>query len=168
MMRETIGLVGPTGICPSWARPALAVVLPILFAILRLTNVGQISVTLCPFRGLTGVPCPGCGMTRAVSEVVRGELIASLHHHPLGLVIASLAVASWFWTLISLCRERLGGRAPAGEESERWIYRPRWLAAAYALLITAWLWNLWQWVNSGYAVSSLRASLLGRMLGVAG
>lgn len=36
----------------------------------------------CPFEKLTGIPCPGCGMTRAVVAVSKGELIQSIHFHP--------------------------------------------------------------------------------------
>ena len=38
---------------------------------------------LCIFRLLTGIPCPGCGMTRALAAVLRGELAAAFSFHPL-------------------------------------------------------------------------------------
>lgn len=37
----------------------------------------------CPIRYLTGVPCPGCGMTRAWFAVVHGDLAAAFAYHPL-------------------------------------------------------------------------------------
>ncbi len=36
---------------------------------------------VCPIRAATGVPCPGCGMTRAAVELLRGEFSASLQTH---------------------------------------------------------------------------------------
>jgi len=39
------------------------------------------SLWSCPFRGATGVPCPGCGLTRATLELLRGDLSGSLHTH---------------------------------------------------------------------------------------
>lgn len=37
----------------------------------------------CVFQRLFGVPCPGCGMTRAWLSVFRGQLTAAFAHHPL-------------------------------------------------------------------------------------
>ena len=41
---------------------------------------------LCPFRRVTGVWCPGCGMTRAVGWLAHGDLHQSLRYHPLAPV----------------------------------------------------------------------------------
>src|SRR5262245_48748093 len=47
----------------------------------------------CPLRTTTGIPCPFCGMTRAVVAAVHGDLVASLRFNPLGIFIAVLALA---------------------------------------------------------------------------
>jgi len=39
------------------------------------------SLWSCPFRAVTGVPCPGCGLTRATLELLRGDLSGSLRTH---------------------------------------------------------------------------------------
>ena len=46
----------------------------------------------CPMAEMFGVPCPGCGMTRAILLLERGDVSASLHMHPLALpsLLASL------------------------------------------------------------------------------
>ena len=49
---------------------------------------------ICTFRAMTGLPCPGCGLTRAFCEIARGNIGASLAMHPLGLVL--LAFMAWF------------------------------------------------------------------------
>ena len=54
-------------------------------------------VPFCPMAGVLGVPCPGCGLTRATLALARGDLRGALHLHPLVLVIAPIfiwAVAS--------------------------------------------------------------------------
>ena len=35
----------------------------------------------CPFLKWTGVPCPGCGLTRASMFLLQGEVQASIHYH---------------------------------------------------------------------------------------
>ena len=47
----------------------------------------------CPFRLLTGLPCPGCGMTRSLSAMLHGNLALSFRYHPLGPVLFAGAVA---------------------------------------------------------------------------
>ena len=48
--------------------------------------------TLCMFRYLTGLPCPGCGLTRSCVCFAHGHFGESLAYHPLGpLVFLTLA-----------------------------------------------------------------------------
>ena len=37
----------------------------------------------CPFRYATGIPCPGCGMTRAYLLVFEGDFAGAFAMHPL-------------------------------------------------------------------------------------
>lgn len=37
----------------------------------------------CPFRALTGIDCPGCGMSRALVSLLHGDLAGSLAWHPM-------------------------------------------------------------------------------------
>ena len=37
----------------------------------------------CVFRAVTGVPCPGCGMTRAWLALLRGDVASAIAYHPL-------------------------------------------------------------------------------------
>ena len=40
--------------------------------------------SLCAFHNLTGLPCPGCGITRSVVCCAHGLWHAALAYHPLG------------------------------------------------------------------------------------
>ena len=41
---------------------------------------------------MTDLPCPGCGMTRALSSAARGMIEESWHHHPFGVLFLALFV----------------------------------------------------------------------------
>lgn len=47
---------------------------------------------VCPLRTVTGIPCPGCGMTRAVVAGVHGDILGSLRYNPAGLLVIALAI----------------------------------------------------------------------------
>ncbi|HEX2405298.1 MAG TPA: DUF2752 domain-containing protein [Acidimicrobiia bacterium] len=68
---------------------------------------GDDGVIICPFALITGMACPGCGMTRAASYLVRGDVSTALGYHPLVPFIAVLVVGGWAWYLL-----RRSGRVP--------------------------------------------------------
>jgi hypothetical protein len=52
----------------------------------------------CPFLHVTGIPCPGCGLTRAIYFLLKGDVRTSLTYHAfapiflLGLTIVASAL----------------------------------------------------------------------------
>ena len=46
--------------------------------------------TPCLFRNLAGWECPGCGMTRAVLSLLRGDLAAALHYNRMVVLVFPL------------------------------------------------------------------------------
>ena len=56
--------------------------------------------TICPFALCTGSACPGCGLTRAASSLVRGDFTSAMLYPPLVLLIAAQAVGGWVWYLL--------------------------------------------------------------------
>jgi hypothetical protein len=51
----------------------------------------QRHIVVCGFNWLSGLPCPLCGMTRALSLLTRGEWQRALEMHPLSpLLFAAL------------------------------------------------------------------------------
>ncbi|OPY01158.1 MAG: hypothetical protein A4E61_01753 [Syntrophorhabdus sp. PtaB.Bin184] len=54
---------------------------------------GSIPV-FCPFELLTGIPCPGCGMTRAVLCLIAGNPSDALLYNPFSFFLIALVTAS--------------------------------------------------------------------------
>lgn len=56
-----------------------------------LAAVGTVSIlygyitgrSICAFYNITGVPCPGCGMTRAFKHLFQGHIAEAFRYHPL-------------------------------------------------------------------------------------
>jgi hypothetical protein len=47
-------------------------------------------VPICLFRYLTGLPCPGCGLTRSFSCILHGEFERGYDYHPFGYFLLPL------------------------------------------------------------------------------
>jgi hypothetical protein len=88
----------------------------------------------CPLRGLAGIPCATCGMTRAFVHLAHGDVGSAVAASPLGAVLAG---AAWLYAVADLVRVALGAPFPAPG--------PRVLRAAAALGIAAVLVN-WAWL----------------------
>lgn len=65
------------------------------FAALRVWNPESSGPRICVFRALLDLPCPGCGLTRAMSHLARGSLGQALDLHPLAPILALEAGVLW-------------------------------------------------------------------------
>jgi hypothetical protein len=65
----------------------------------------------CPFFRLTGIPCPGCGLTRACLLLLRGEVRDSIRFH---------AFAPVFIVFISIL---IVGTLLPRSITEQWVYK---------------------------------------------
>ncbi len=55
---------------------------------------GLARMPFCPMAGVLGIPCPGCGLSRATLALLHGEVREAVHLHPLVLVLAPVFAAS--------------------------------------------------------------------------
>ena len=80
----------------------------------------------CPLRALTGIPCPGCFLTRAVAASLHGDLATAVHWNPIGPVAAVMLLV---WSGVALRQKRLVPARGAGVA----------LALLAVLLTVAWV-----------------------------
>ena len=50
--------------------------------------------SLCPFKMLTGFPCPGCGITKSLVCVYEGNIYKSVIYHVLGPFVIVFAIVA--------------------------------------------------------------------------
>lgn len=58
----------------------------LLFIILYSFIGSNISVG-CIFKNITGIPCAGCGSIRALTSLVKGDLLKALYYNPVTVVL---------------------------------------------------------------------------------
>ncbi len=51
------------------------------------------SLVLCPLRAVTAIPCPSCGLTRALAHLERGHWAEAVRFHPFVPLVFLLAAA---------------------------------------------------------------------------
>ena len=107
--------------------PAIALVF--YLAVMHFSGIG------CPIRFVTGIPCPGCGMTRAVGSLLHLHPGEAAHFHPLVFLLPVCGVAFLF-------KERI----PA-----RWYRAGMWAVAA--LFVAVYVKRLLDPADSMVAVS---------------
>ena len=50
----------------------------------------------CPIKYLTGVPCPGCGLSRALAALLRLDFRTALRFHPMVFVLPPVVLYALF------------------------------------------------------------------------
>jgi hypothetical protein len=85
----------------------------------------------CPFFALTGLDCPGCGITRALHALLTGDVGRALDHN----VLFVLALPIVVWAIVASAVRRAGHHVPGPEV--RW--RPWSTVAAVVLVGGFWI-----------------------------
>lgn len=76
-----------------------------VFAVSALWRPGELpGVVLCPFRAVTGIPCPGCGMTRAFCALGHGDLSGAFGYNALAPFVFAAALLVWAHALAAVLK----------------------------------------------------------------
>jgi len=90
----------------------------------------------CPFRLLTGQPCPLCGGTRSFAQMWQGDVVGAARYHPLGPALFVLTFAGAAALAVLVLR---------GQVVRWWLPRQveqRLYWAIGAVFLIAWLYRL--------------------------
>jgi hypothetical protein len=110
--------VAETAPTRAWPAPALAGALGFAgLAYLRAVDPAQGGAfPACPFHRVTGLWCPGCGMTRALHALLHGNVGAAISSNlfvPLVLLLGGYLWLWWLWPPLAKRRLHSLGRVPA-------------------------------------------------------
>lgn len=78
------------------------IVVAVIMAVVSLLGHG-----LCPSRELLGLPCPGCGLTRSILLILRGQWAESWQLQPFGYAWLALAMVFILDRYVFETRQRL-------------------------------------------------------------
>ncbi len=105
----------------------------------------------CPLALFAGLPCPGCGLTRATLALLHGDMGAALRFHPLVLVLMPLFAAAMLKVLVDYVRGSELTPTPAW-----WTGRAvTWVATALLVAVVGvWLLRFAGWLGGPVPVQS--------------
>ncbi|HSD65491.1 MAG TPA: DUF2752 domain-containing protein [Vicinamibacteria bacterium] len=98
-----------------------------------LLGLDRMPFSLCLFRGLTGLPCPTCGSTRALGRLFALDFAGALRMNPFTTLVA-VVVAAWAAADLALLPRR---QALGLEVSRRVAFGLR--VAALVLFLANWV-----------------------------
>ena len=98
----------------------------------------------CTFRSLTGIPCPGCGLTRVADRMAHFHLVGALRANPLGTVVAALFAVAIVVSVVHLAFKVPVPEVLLTHREWRWV---RW--AAVALFAVNYLWVVYAYTQLG-------------------
>jgi hypothetical protein len=103
-------------------------------AALPLLVLGVIAVVdfpVCPTRISFGVPCPGCGLTRATVAMMHLDVAGVLRFHPLAPILSPLVL----WSFCKPVLVQLGWIKPEWLKKIPRVPQAFWVAIGLALLV---------------------------------
>ncbi|MDP1830185.1 MAG: DUF2752 domain-containing protein [Archangium sp.] len=119
------------------ALDALALIGLMGFAVARWIPIAKlIPFWGCGFRKFTGIPCPGCGLTRVADRFAHFNVLGALKANPLGTVAAALFAAAIVGSALHLAFKM---PVPELVLSEKEWARARWGAFILFGLNYAWV-----------------------------
>jgi hypothetical protein len=97
-----------------WILLGIAVAVLAVAVLLQIDAAGQVVEPLfgcplpesCMFRRATGVPCPGCGLTRSFICLMRGDVPRAWTFNPAGLLLFPVVAVQVPYRLLQLRRIR--------------------------------------------------------------
>ncbi len=79
------------------------------------------SLVLCPLRAVTGVPCPSCGLTRALAHLERGHWADAVRFHPFVPLVFLLVLALAVMLVFELVTRRTIIGNPLRDRRDVWL-----------------------------------------------
>lgn len=91
----------------------------------------------CTFRELTGLPCPGCGLTRSFISLGHARLREAWNYNPAGYMFFAIVLFQLPYRIYQMVRVMRGYDAYRFERVDTWA-----LVVLVAALVGQWCWKL--------------------------
>lgn len=91
----------------------------------------------CPFKAITGIPCPGCGGTRALQSILNGDILHALYINPLSCLLICFLCILPFWAFYDGYKQK-----DTLMKALRTPWPKPYLIILICILLANWIWNI--------------------------
>lgn len=107
----------------------------------NLTKHQNTNIDVCLFKHATKIPCPSCGSTRSITQIVKGNFQQALYINPLGLLGALVLLITPFWILADVVT-RKKSLFNSYQKIESLLKKPKIAIVCIILIVINWIWNI--------------------------
>lgn len=153
--------LSPRSIQKHWIR--LSIVSAPLIASYFYRSTSYSSPFFCPIRAFTGIPCPGCGLTRSFIAVCHGDLSTAFNHHLFGPILFLGFVLVSLYLLLELVL-----RKSIHLTNQGFLSNPKFLVFSILFVFSYHASRLYELHQSGELILTFSTSPLGQLLRAGG
>lgn len=110
-----------------------------LYAEQKNSGIGQV----CIFKSITNLPCPSCGATRSILEIIQGKFLTALYINPLGFLLLATLLILPLWIIADLLKKN-DSLLKFYQQTEKWISKKPVVITLILLVLLNWAWNIYK------------------------
>lgn len=84
----------------------ITLIVPFFLMLFNPDNHLETAQSFCPFKMLTGFPCPGCGITKSLVYFYEGDIQKSLYYHILGPFVVLFCIVTVLVLSVELIKKK--------------------------------------------------------------
>lgn len=104
-------------------------------------------ITLCWFKTISGLPCPACGSTMGIIEILKGNFHKAFYYNPFAFSSLIILIVSSFWVVYDIIFTKEGFYRFYLKINDS-LKKKRIIIPIILLFIIVWAWNIYKAINS--------------------
>lgn len=99
------------------------------------------AIDVCLLKNITNIPCPSCGTTRSIQELLHGNVIEALTLNPFGIIVALIMILTPLWIATDLITKKQT-LFNFYQTIETKLKKPQFAVPLILLVVINWIWNI--------------------------
>ncbi len=99
--------------------------------------------SICIFKNITNLPCPSCGITRAIILFLMGNFVGSIEMNPLGVLMLLIIFITPFFVLYDMVKKK-ELVLKSYQTINNFFSQKKVAIPFFAFVIINWVWNIYK------------------------
>ncbi|MFZ9718959.1 MAG: DUF2752 domain-containing protein [Chitinophagaceae bacterium] len=102
---------------------------------------GTLTASTCMLKNTTGIPCPGCGTTRGIMQLLSGHIVAAWYSNPFSIAAFITMCIIPFWMAHDGLKKKQT-MYKAFLNAEAMMKRKPIAILFFGIILSNWIWNI--------------------------